>query len=71
MNALPGVRVNVWLQRDVASRHGSPRGHPLTDRLLPTMFVLLADVGPVPVKANKLRSQIPFEHDEAEWKRWS
>ena len=43
----------------------------LTDELLPTLFALPADMGPVPVEVNKLNNQILVQYYESEWKRWN
>jgi spermidine synthase len=51
-----------------------PRGVPcglrfLTDEILPTLFTLPADLGPVPVEINRLDNQRLVRYYEAEWKK--
>lgn len=43
----------------------------LTDELLPTLFAIPADMGPVPVEVNRLNNQILVQYYESEWKRWN
>jgi spermidine synthase len=42
----------------------------LNDRTMPAMFVLSADIGPVPVDVNRLDNQVLVRYYESEWKRW-
>jgi spermidine synthase len=42
----------------------------LDDRALPAMFMLSADLGPVPVEVNRLDNQSLVRYYEAEWRRY-
>jgi spermidine synthase len=42
----------------------------LNEAMLPTMFVLPADLGPVPVEINRLDNQVLTRYHETEWKKW-
>src|SRR3712207_6465707 len=42
----------------------------LDDRSLPAMFMLSADLGPVPVEVNRLDNQSLVRYYEAEWRRF-
>jgi spermidine synthase len=42
----------------------------LDDGTLPSLFVLPADMGPVPVEVNRLDNQILVRYYESEWRRW-
>ncbi|HEX6182714.1 MAG TPA: polyamine aminopropyltransferase [Pyrinomonadaceae bacterium] len=42
----------------------------LDDRSLPAMFMLSADLGPVPVEVNRLDNQSLVRYYEAEWRRY-
>ncbi len=42
----------------------------LDDRALPAMFMLSADLGPVPVEVNRLDNQSLVRYYEAEWRRF-
>jgi spermidine synthase len=42
----------------------------LNDRMLSTLFILPADLGPVPVEINRLDNQVLVRHHESEWKRY-
>jgi spermidine synthase len=43
----------------------------LSDEVMPTMFALPADLGPVPVEVNRLNNQVLVQYYEAEWRRWN
>jgi spermidine synthase len=43
----------------------------LSEELLPTLFTLGRDMGPVPVEVNRLNNQILVQYYEAEWRRWN
>ncbi len=42
----------------------------LNDTVMPALFELAADLGPVPVEVNRLDNQVLVRYHEAEWKRW-
>jgi spermidine synthase len=42
----------------------------LDERVLPTLFVLPEDLGPVPVQVNRLDNQVLVRYHDAEWKRY-
>ena len=42
----------------------------LNDCMLTALFVLPADLGPVPVEINRLDNQVLVRYHESEWKRW-
>jgi len=42
----------------------------LNDQVLPSLFVLSADLGPVPVEVNRLDNQVLVRYYDSEWKRW-
>ena len=42
----------------------------LNDPMMPTMFVLSADLGPVPVEVNRLNNQVLVHYYNSEWRRW-
>ena len=42
----------------------------LDDKTMPALFVLSADMGPVPVEVNRLDNQVLVRYYDAEWKRW-
>ena len=42
----------------------------LDDASLPAMFMLSADLGPVPVEVNRLDNQSLVRYYEAEWRRY-
>jgi spermidine synthase len=42
----------------------------LNDQMLTTLFVLPADLGPVPVEINRLDNQVLVRYHESEWKHW-
>jgi spermidine synthase len=44
--------------------------HYLNDAVLPSLFVLPADMEPVPVEVNRLDNQALVRYYESEWKRW-
>ena len=37
--------------------------------MMPSMFVLSADVGPVPVEVNRLNNQVLVRYYNSEWKQ--
>jgi spermidine synthase len=42
----------------------------LNDSMMPAMFVLSADLGPVPVEVNRLNNQVLVRYYNSEWRRW-
>jgi spermidine synthase len=42
----------------------------LTASAMPALFVLPADLGPVPVEINRLNNQVLTRYHETEWRRW-
>ena len=42
----------------------------LDDGAMAALFVLPADMGPVPVEVNRLDNQVLVRYYDAEWKRW-
>jgi spermidine synthase len=42
----------------------------LNDAVLPALFALPADLGPVDVEINRLDNQVLVRYHEAEWRRW-
>jgi spermidine synthase len=42
----------------------------LNDQVLQSLFVLSADLGPVPVEINRLDNQVLVRYYDSEWKRW-
>jgi spermidine synthase len=42
----------------------------LNDAVMPAMFVLSADLGPVPVEVNRLNNQVLVRYYNSEWRRW-
>ncbi len=42
----------------------------LNDAILPTLFALPADLGPVPVEINRLDNQVLVRYPDSEWKRY-
>jgi spermidine synthase len=42
----------------------------LNDGMMPAMFVLSADLGPVPVEINRLNNQVLVRYYNSEWRRW-
>ncbi len=42
----------------------------LNDAMMPAMFVLSADMGPVPVEVNRLNNQVLVRYYERDWKRY-
>jgi spermidine synthase len=42
----------------------------LNDRMMAAMFVLPADLGPVPVEVNRLNNQVLVRYYNSEWRRW-
>lgn len=42
----------------------------LNAEILPAMFAIPADLGPVPVEINRLDNQVLTRYHESEWKRW-
>lgn len=42
----------------------------LNDSILPTLFALPADLGPVPVEINRLDNQVLVRYHNAEWEHW-
>lgn len=42
----------------------------LNDHVMPALFVLPADLGPVPVDINRLDNQVLVRYHESEWRRW-
>lgn len=42
----------------------------LNDAVMPALFVLPADIGPVDVDINRLDNQVLVRYHEMEWKRW-
>jgi spermidine synthase len=43
----------------------------LTPEVLPTLFAISADMGPVPVEVNRLDNQALVQYYETEWRRWN
>ena len=43
----------------------------LNDDVLPTLFAVSADLGPVPVEINRLDNQALVRYYESEWKKWN
>lgn len=43
----------------------------LTDEVLPTLFSISKDMGPVPVEVNRLNNQSLVQYYETEWRRWN
>jgi spermidine synthase len=50
--------------------HAPPGLRFLTDATLPALFVLSADLGPVPVEVNRLDNQVLVRYYDSEWKHW-
>ncbi len=42
----------------------------LTSQSLPAMFVLAADLGPLPVDINRLDNQVLVRYHDMDWRRW-
>ncbi len=42
----------------------------LNDAVMPAMFVLSADLGPVPVEVNRLNNQVLVRYYNSEWRHW-
>ncbi len=43
----------------------------LTDEVLPQLFSLSKDMGPVPVEVNRLNNQVLVQYYESEWRHWN
>jgi spermidine synthase len=50
--------------------HAPPGLRFLNDDMMPAMFVLSADMGPVPVEINRLNNQVLVHYYERDWKRY-
>ena len=42
----------------------------LTSQSLPTLFVLPADLGPLPVEINRLDNQVLVRYHDVDWRKW-
>ena len=58
------------LQPFEAPPHAPPGLRFLDDQAMQAMFLLSADLGPVPVEINRLDNQVLVRYYEAEWKRY-
>jgi spermidine synthase len=43
----------------------------LSDEVMPTLFALPPDLGPLPVEVNRLNNQVLVQYYESEWRRWN
>jgi spermidine synthase len=53
-----------------APSHAPPGLRFLDDQAMPALFILPADLGPVPVEINRLDNQVLVRYYDSEWKRW-